>query len=487
MKNDVISNYLAQFINVLIRFYLIPVYLSKLGTSAFGIISFYFSLESIMVLLDFGLGVASSKVLAERNNQTKKSVSHIIRFAESLYLTLSILIGVIIYSSSSFISSKWLKIDDRSINGIEVLSWMALLLAVSWPKSLYENFLIGQKKIVTKNIINISINLIKVLLMIYFLSLVNNKILVYFWVMIGCNFLENICLRYFSTKDVYVDFKYTTKVNDLKYFFKYATGVGIFSILSLFIFQADKVFISKNMSTSELGKYNLASVIPMAQFMLVYPITSAIFPRLVNHKKNRSNSIINTYTHWSYLLCIICAASFSFLTLNFPLLLEFWLGKAYGNASIYSIAYEIMLGVLFHALSSINISLFLANEKSRTVLYIYMYSVIVYIISLFALSKYSILGVAFSWFLCNFSIFIFSFIALRNFDSCLFKKYIHIIKHVSVFFIIILLGYLLNDKVFLLQDIYKLVFVFCIIIVSLYIVFYKILKQIVSTNFLTSN
>jgi O-antigen/teichoic acid export membrane protein len=487
MKNDVISNYLAQIFNVLIRFYLIPVYLSKLGTSAFGIISFYFTLESIMVLLDFGLGVASSKVLAERNDQTNKSVSHIIRFAESLYLALSILIGIIIYCSSSFISSEWLKIDDKSINGIEVLSWMALLLTVSWPKSLYENFLIGQKKIVTKNIINICINLIKVLLMIYFLSLENNKILAYLWVMIGCNFLENICLRYFSTKDVYVDFKFATKRNDLKYFFKYATGVGFFSILSLFIFQVDKLFISKNMTTSELGNYNLACVIPMAQFMLIYPITSAIFPRLVNYKKNSSNSFDNIYADWSYLLSIICVSSFTFLTLNFPLILEFWLGKAYRNAHINLIAYEIMIGVLFHALSSINISLFLANEKSKTVIKIYIYSVVIYIISLFVFSNYSILGVAFSWILCNFSIFIFSFISLRNFDYLLFKKYLLLLKQISIFFLIVLLGYFLNEKIFQLQNIYNLIFVCFIIFFSIYIVFYKKLKNIVSTILLTSN
>lgn len=486
MKNDVFSNYLAQIINILVRFYLIPLYLSKLGTSVFGIISFYFSLESIMVLLDFGLGVASSKVLAERNEQTKKNVSHIIRFVESLYLAISILIGFIIYIGSSFITSKWLKIDDNSINGIEVLSWMALLLAVSWPKSLYENFLIGQKKIITKNVINIFVNLIKVMLMIYFLNTLTNKIKVYFWVMIGCNFIENICLRYFATREIYVDFKYATKYNDLKYFFKYATGVGLFSILSLFIFQADKVFISKNMSTSELGKYNLACVIPMAQFMLIYPITSAIFPRLVNHNKKNTNSTNNIFTDWSYFLFIICATSFSFLTLNFPLIFEFWLGNAYSNSDIYTVAYEIMLGVLFHALSAVNISLFLANGKSKTVLKIYLYSVIIYIISLYTFSGYLILGVAFSWIICNFSIFILSLISLRNFDSILFKKNLHLIKQITFYFVIIITGYTLNEKIFLLHDLFKLVFVSCIILLSVYIVFYKTLKQIISTNFLIS-
>ena len=200
MKKDVISNYIAQIINVLIRFFLIPLYLMHLGTSAFGIIGFYLSLESVMVLLDFGMGVGSSKLLAESNVKNRKFISHIIRSVESVYLLISFLLGIIIYFSSNFISSKWLTIDDASINGIEVISLMALLLAVSWPKSLYENFLIGQKKIITKNIINISINLLKVTLMIYLLSAAENKINTYFLVMIGCNLFENLCLRYLSTK-----------------------------------------------------------------------------------------------------------------------------------------------------------------------------------------------------------------------------------------------------------------------------------------------
>ena len=140
MRNDVIANYAAQLINIFLRFFLVPIYLSKLGVSAYGIIGFYFSIESIMVLVDFGIGVSSAKLLAEKLDMEPISTIRIIRSVELVYLLISIGIGVLLFFLSRFISSSWLTIDDGSIDGVRAISLMALLLTVGWPKSLYENF-----------------------------------------------------------------------------------------------------------------------------------------------------------------------------------------------------------------------------------------------------------------------------------------------------------------------------------------------------------
>ena len=156
MRKDILSNYVAQIINIFLRFFLVPLYLLKLGVSAYGFIGFYFSIESIMVFLDFGMGVTSAKILAEQYNEKPKSTLRIIRSVEFIYVLISFIIGVIIFLLSGVISRNWLVVDDLSINVEKIIILMAILLTVSWPKSLYENFLIGRKMIIQKNVIKIN-------------------------------------------------------------------------------------------------------------------------------------------------------------------------------------------------------------------------------------------------------------------------------------------------------------------------------------------
>lgn len=400
MRNDVIANYAAQLINIFLRFFLVPIYLSKLGVSAYGIIGFYFSIESIMVLVDFGIGVSSAKLLAEKLDMEPISTIRIIRSVELVYLLISIGIGVLLFFLSRFISSSWLTIDDGSIDGVRAISLMALLLTVGWPKSLYENFLIGQKKIIQKNIVSISLNIVRTLVMIYFINILNGKIETYFWVMIISVFVETFSYRLLAYRTLTIQSGYA-RFEELKSFLKFTSGVGFFSILSLVIFQADRVFISKFLKTSDLGLYNLSAVIPLAIFSLIYPITSAAFPRLVRIEESENGLTI--YKKWSLLLGIICTSYFALIITNFPFLIKAWLHDEAGKVNLF-VANALLTGVFCHSFTNLNINLFISNGRSKAVSSIYFFAGIVYVAFLFFIIGYSVNYVAIGWIVCNASL-----------------------------------------------------------------------------------
>lgn len=420
MRNDVIANYTAQLINIFLRFFLVPIYLSKLGTSAYGIIGFYFSIESIMVLVDFGIGVSSAKLLAEKLDMEPVSTIRVIRSVEIVYLLISLGIGILLFSMSEFISNAWLTIDDGSINGVHAISLMALLLTVSWPKSLYENFLIGQKKIMQKNIVGISINIVRAFVMIYFINVLNGKIETYFWVMIISVFVETFLYRTLAYKSLTISSSYAG-FKELKPFLKFTSGVGFFSILSLVIFQADRVFISKFLTTSDLGLYNLSAVIPLAIFSLIYPITSAAFPRLVRIEENEQG--LNVYKKWSLLLGIMCTYYFALISTNLSFLIDTWLQSEAGKVNLF-IANALLAGVFCHSFTNLNITLFISNGRSKIASSIYLFSAIVYIIFLFCIIGYNVNYVAIGWIVCNISLLIGTIFFLKKCYKKSFKVFI---------------------------------------------------------------
>lgn len=401
MKSDIFSNYVTQIINILIRFFLIPIYLSELGVSAFGIIGFYYSIESIMVLLDFGIGVASSKILAEQFTEKPHSTTRKIRTIELFYLLISICLGIIVFTLSNFISNRWLNIDDPTINGQKIIMLMAVLLTVSWPKSLYENYLLGQKRIVQKNIAVISLSILRAIVMIYFVVNLRGGIKAYFYVMIITLFLETLVLRILAYRSLPTRIQFAS-FTELKPFLKYTSGIGVFSMLSLVIFQADRIFISKFMPTTALGIYSLSAMIPLSMFSLIYPITSAAFARLV--KMNDNSDSHSVYHKSVTLLGVICVAFAGLVYTNFDFILKLWLREDSAKVSDLT-AFALLAGTLFHSFTSINVNLLLVNGKSRLVALVYAMAALLYLLYLLVIDQYTLWMIAHGWLICNLTLF----------------------------------------------------------------------------------
>lgn len=467
MRNDVIANYVAQLINIFLRFFLVPIYLSNLGVSAYGIIGFYFSIESIMVLVDFGLGVSSAKLLAEKLEIEPINTIRVIRSVELIYLVISLGIGVLLFTMSEFISNAWLTIDNQSINGIHVLSLMALLLVVGWPKSLYENFLIGQKKIIQKNIVGISINIVRAFVMIYFINVLNGKIETYFWVMIISVFVETFLYRVLAYKSLTISSSYAG-FKELKPFLKFTSGVGFFSILSLVIFQADRVFISKFLTTTDLGLYNLSAVIPLAIFSLIYPITSAAFPRLVRIEENDLG--LTVYNKWSLLLGILCTSYFALISTNFPFLINIWLQGESEKVNLF-VANALLAGVFCHSFTNLNINLFISNGRSKIVSSIYLFSGIAYVVFLFFIIGYSVNYVAVGWVVCNTSLLIGTMFFLHKYYKRPFKIFIQNLTQLVIILSIYFVVFFFCIENFLSNGLVRLLLSILVLTVLLYIFF----------------
>lgn len=441
MKKDVLSSYFTQFLNILIRFFLIPIYLNHLGLSAYGIIAFYFSIESIMVLLDFGIGLAAAKRIAENSLMENVHTDYsIIRIAEIVYVVIALLIGVIIFFFSTSIATNWLSVDDKSIEEADIIKLMGGLLFISWPKSFYENLLVGQKRIVAKNIINIIFLIFRSLGLIYVITKISPTLEAYFLVLIISFLFEVLCLRFISFKRITPPFKVVPK-KELIMFFKGAIKIGFFSILSLVLFQVDRIILSKTATTSVLGMYGLSSILPLSLLSLIYPISSAAFPRLAQINKNDYGKLI--FSNWTFIKFSICLGFAVLLSINYEFIISFWLQK--NNLINHKVSYLILLGIVFHVLTLVCTNLFIINDRSDLVNTAYLVSIIIYMISVAIVPDNILIRVAIGWLMANVILFLAVIFFLKRFFSSLFKIYlVDLFKSFLFFGIFFLLFYVLR-------------------------------------------
>jgi O-antigen/teichoic acid export membrane protein len=398
IKYDIVSNYIATATRMALRFLMIPVYLKLLGVSAFGLIGFSANISSLMVILDFGMGCAAMKTLAEGSDKTLAEIARLLRTVELIYLVCAIVIGMSLALSSNLILRKWLSIDDPTLNGRQVLLLIAALITVTWPQSLYGSFLAGQKQFVNRNLLEIFMEVTIAGGMLYFLAYRNRSIECYFSVMIVGMSLKTIGLRVIAWRKLPWSWTYA-RLLELRHFYKFAAGVSIFSLSSLVLFQAPALYISAKYSTSTLGLYGLAETIPMAMLTLLYPISSALFPRLVNIRVNVD--ALDKFTQSATLVTILIFSFVMVTGTNMQALYTIWLKATHDVPFVASTSSILLIGVMLYSSTLILNTTLLANGYSGVVGMCHAIAAIALVIALFIMGSQGLRSVLYCWLLSN--------------------------------------------------------------------------------------
>lgn len=80
---------------------------------------------------------------------------------------------------------------------------------------------------------------------------------------------------------------------------KFSGGMTLIAVLSTVLSQIDKIFLSKLLPLEEFGYYTIASVIAINLLRLVYPINTAVYPRLTQLISNSKITLLKTLYHQS--------------------------------------------------------------------------------------------------------------------------------------------------------------------------------------------
>ncbi|NOI82328.1 oligosaccharide flippase family protein [Vibrio tubiashii] len=417
MKVDVISNYINQVVNISIRFLMIPIYVDSFGVSSYGLIGFYLSLTSIMVLLDFGMGYAANKTLAECNSDNNLiGVIPNLLFVERIYLAVAVFLGLIVFLTSGFISEEWLTIDDLSIDGSYIITLMGLLIIVSWPQSLYQSMLSGQKKFLRMNVILCFMNIATNLIMFIVLMQMKTGIESYFYVMIVTMFVQTLLLRWASWKALP---RVRCEFNKLEFkrFFSFAANITIFSISSLFYFQGPILLLTTFSTTGELGVYNLSLTFPMAILTLIYPITSTAFPRLVGALPDGSDNAYKTFYYTMSIVTIMASVILVVVGLNMEFIYNFWLNGNENVVAMLAVSMYLLLSVFIHALYIIVANVLLANGHAKTLSFGYALSTMVLFVTVLVVETVDALLISKLWVICAIIVLVWSLLLLLRLNA----------------------------------------------------------------------
>lgn len=385
----------------------IPLYIKYLGIEAYGLIGFYAAMQAWLTLLDMGMTPTLNREMARfsAGAHTPQSIHDLLRSLEIICFGLAACIALIVWSGSGYLATEWLKADKLPIDQVsQAISISALVLALRFVEGIYRGSLFGLQRQVFYNVANAMLATLRHGGAVILLAFFSPTIKAFFFWQAAISLLTIFVFSLAVTKSLpTLNIRPTFKLTAVVEIWKFASGVMLVTFLAILLTQVDKVLLSRLLSLESFGYYTLAATLAGVLYMVVGPVTTAFYPRLVALCTNKNHSLLaSTYHQGAQLVTLLTATPVILISL-FPNELVFmWSGDIALAESVAPILSVFVLGVFLNGLMHMPAQLQLAHGWVSLSVKINLLAVVVLVPTLFwVVPTYGALGASWAWVVLN--------------------------------------------------------------------------------------
>ena len=366
------SNIAVKIWSMISIYIFIPLYIEILGETVFGLVSFFATLQSTLNLLGLGLSntlrreFAVGEVSIVNNNKKYK----LLRSTELIYLCLGIVIIYLCTFGANVIATKWLNIENMDAETVaDVIALMGVSIALQLNANLYAGCLLGINKQVKANVLCICWSFCKsagALLVIIILQ--PNLLYFYLWHILA-DFVYLVLLRISIITELRVDNDTVWRFSDIsniKLVWKYTCGIIIISFIALVNKQADKFIISKYLTLTELGAYNVATTLASLTSIIPSALYTSMFPRFTYYATTGNiDSLKTEFISANKIVNLIISCMGAYIAIYATQLIIIWTGSTEYACILRNVAAIIVVAVTLVECQVIPYALALANGNTK--------------------------------------------------------------------------------------------------------------------------
>lgn len=428
LKN-IIMYFMSNIVIKSINFLLLPMYLSYLNTSEYGILSSMFILKTIFILfLSFCIDKAIFRFYYEEKNRKE--------FIGNVFITL-ILIGTVVSFLSIFVFKKYINMFFKTIPFYPYYLLTIIISYLTLISSFGMSLLMVQEKAKLFSFINILKTLILFSLNIFFVVVLKKNVI---GILMGYLITELIFIPFYLKTIIKNSiFKFNKKIvmNALKYSIPLIPNVLFVWIIDL----SDRVFIERYLTLKQVGIYSLGYKIGEVIILISSSFFNAYNPtffKIINDKimsTDNKNLLLKKY-NTNFVLIILFVG---FLLILFSKYLLFLIpNKDY--LEINNVFPFIIIATVISQISGLyNLSIYQLKKTFILTKIMFFSSILNIVLNIYFIKSFAIMGAAISTLIT----FILEIILKKIYTDKLFK--IELFKK-EIFLIVLyyFLGFFLN-------------------------------------------
>jgi O-antigen/teichoic acid export membrane protein len=286
LKKNVIANFASKVVTALAGFIVVPFYQKFLGLEAYGLISFFVTLQAVIAIFDLGLSLSSNREMgalsAAGAGGEKGPGRRLLRTMECFYFLVGAGLFLFFALTADFWAFHWIQsnaIPREAVRACVVLAGGAI--GLRWPISLYSGILMGLERQVLANGLSIVLTLLKTVGSIGVIMFVSASPVFFYQWQVVAGLMDTAVMGVAAWRVLGGIRPWRTRFDPgiFKTVWRFGLSVGAISIFAMLLKQLDKLVISKMLPIEHLGYYNTAWLAAAGISMLFQPVQAAVFPR----------------------------------------------------------------------------------------------------------------------------------------------------------------------------------------------------------------
>lgn len=405
-QKNMFANYIGTIIQVLGPIISLPFYLSLLGPSQFGLISFITTLQATLGMLEAGFAQVSAKefaILTKKENTDYSSVAYYLKRFEMIFWGIAIATAITTVCMSDIIASHWLlaKTEGEKRLAADAVIGAAIIFAFQFPSALYRSYLIGTQQQVKLSAISSGSVILRHGGGIAILWIHPTLYTYLIWQTLSYA-LDTFARSVTSWKSIPKTTPLTSeKKQNFTSVVKNSLGMFAAVIIGTITTQMDKIIVSGTVTMEEFGYYSIASTIAIGAIAAIQPAIQAISPLIMQSANDKQALRLNNLKLAKIITLIVLIFGLTYFFIGHALL-NTWLRNEQAANYIHPILTLLLIGSAMNAYYHIGYYNWLANGKSQIILIVNIVSLTATVlITPILVNKNGAIGATFAFIVMN--------------------------------------------------------------------------------------
>jgi O-antigen/teichoic acid export membrane protein len=406
-RNNIIANYLGQGWSAFMAIAFLPAYIKYLGVEAYGVIGLFTAVQAIVMILDLAIGPTLNREVARLSigSSKKTDIRNLLYTLEMICFFLGIVGLIVVWLTSHYMSREWLNAENLQADQIaKALFFMWIIACLRLCEGMYRGILFGAGEQVWYNAIFSLAATLRYVGALLILMLISPTLQAFFiWQVVVS--LLSLCLLAWRVKYCLPHTQSPKRFSlailvDVKHF---ASGMMAIGVVTILLLQLDKIVLSHLVSLKSLGYYTLASTAANAMFMVVVPITQALYPSLVVLSSDpNQEKFIALFRKITQAVVIMVSTATMLLAFFSEGVIYVWSGNHDLVREAALLLTILVIGTFFNCLSYLPYQLQIAFGKTQLLLKIHIFSILIFCPILYTFTYlHGVYGAAWAWLLIN--------------------------------------------------------------------------------------
>jgi O-antigen/teichoic acid export membrane protein len=316
---SLIFSYLSQGYVSLIAIITLPIYISLLTPSEYGLIGSHILLSQWLQMLTVGLAPTLARYVAIRDTLKQNLYSDVVHNIEIMFLIIAIITIFIVFNLPEQMVRDLFKQENISTQLIsDSIKIIGIIICISWFVALYSSGLSGLEEFRTISILNIIFGTMRYIGGLVLL-LIKQDVLLYFYYQMIVGICEVAAFQfayyYLSKKSGFgLNYNFRLSPHVLRKILPFALSTGYTAIVWIVVSQYDKMLLTVSFNLEEIGYFAFGMLLANGLFKITDPIFTVLTPRLTAiASENNDRSTSRTFRSFTLYIVVISITSATFL------------------------------------------------------------------------------------------------------------------------------------------------------------------------------